>query len=81
MNRMECEVKYYIRLLANEVPVQLDLPNAFDTTFDVSEQCFMYRLFEVNAFFDQWIEILRSNELNTCSYNDFVKLCGEPTSN
>ena len=34
----------------------------------------MYRLFEVNALFDQWIEILKSNELNTCSYNDFVDL-------
>ena len=34
MNRVECEGKYYVRLLANEVPIQLDLPSAFDTTFD-----------------------------------------------
>ena len=31
----------------------------------------------MNAFFDQWIEILKNNELNTCSYEDFVKLCGD----
>lgn len=40
-----------------------------------------YRLYDLKAFLEQWKSILETNELKTCSYNDFVELCGDVTCN
>ena len=37
-----------------------------------------YRIFEVEPFLKQWVDILKSNEMENCLYDDFVKICDEP---
>lgn len=39
------------------------------------------RLYDLKEFLEQWKMILETNELKTCSYNDFVELCGDITCN
>lgn len=36
------------------------------------------RIFEVEPFLKQWVDILKNNEMENCLYDDFVKICDEP---
>lgn len=37
------------------------------------------RLFDVEELFSSWVYSLEKQNLGTCSYEDFVKLCGTPS--
>ena len=36
------------------------------------------RLFSVDSLFENWLRQLKMRDLGTCSYEDFVKMCGTP---
>lgn len=76
--RMQCGDGFYFRMLANEVPIRMDLRMTKYENEWLLMMGVRYRIFEVEPFLKQWVDILKSNEMDNCLYDDFVKICDEP---
>ena len=74
---MECDGEFYVQFLANEVPVALDVPGVEGTKWKWGVWV-TYRLFKAKDFIEQWIEVLKNNNMENCLYEDWKDLCGTP---
>ena len=66
MNRLKCEGKYYIQQITNDMRTSLSLP--------VYKEYFIY---DIDAWFDQWLLILDEHELENNQLEDFLDLCDD----
>ena len=66
MYRLKCEGKYYIQQITNDMKTSLALP--------VYKEYFIY---DIDAWFDQWLYILDEHELENNQLEDFLDLCDD----
>ena len=63
--------------MANEVPVALDVPGMEGTKWGLEMRA-NRRLFKATDFIEQWIQVLKNNDMENCLYEDWKELCGTP---